>query len=281
MESTSNFYSLISEKTQDFVGRKWVFDEIDNWLSDDLQNRKKYFIITGKAGCGKSTIAARLIEISNGDVDTNDVNYDNDNQIMNPHFQNIKKGFLDASYVISFKDNSSTYPKTLATSIVSQLANKNEFAEELINSTKTSNIYNIDINASQQQIYANTVQGARFTINIQISGSPPALSIFNDLVRIPLQSFLNNNPQRKMVFLVDGLDESIRTIMENKETDSIISILSNLEGLRNVYFILTTRDYENILNKFKQNSLKLDISSKSYINYMRPGHNCQQIKLVL
>src|SRR6185312_1585916 len=100
MESTSNFYSLISEKTQDFVGRKWVFDEIDNWLSDDLQNRKKYFIITGKAGCGKSTIAARLIEISNGDVDTNDVNYDNDNQIMNPHFQNIKKGFLDASYVI-------------------------------------------------------------------------------------------------------------------------------------------------------------------------------------
>jgi hypothetical protein len=28
-----NFYSLISEKTKDFVGRKWVFAEINNWLS--------------------------------------------------------------------------------------------------------------------------------------------------------------------------------------------------------------------------------------------------------
>ena len=30
------------------------------------QNKPKYFIVTGKAGSGKSTIAAKLIEISNG-----------------------------------------------------------------------------------------------------------------------------------------------------------------------------------------------------------------------
>src|SRR4051812_40294946 len=94
-----NFYSLISEKTKDFVGRKWVFDEIDNWLSGDSQSKPKYFIVTGKAGFGKSTIAAKLIEISNGE-NVKEIN-EKDNFI----FKNVKKDFLDASYVISFKDN--------------------------------------------------------------------------------------------------------------------------------------------------------------------------------
>ena len=64
------------------------------------------------------------------------------------------------------------------------------------------------------------------------------------------------------------LDESITSTKEESYSDSIISILSNLDGLENVYFIITTRDYENILNKFKNNSLMLDISSISYIDYI-------------
>ncbi len=64
--NTPDFYSLISEKTKDFVGRKWVFDEIDSWLSgEQQQNKPKYFILIGKAGTGKSAIAAKLIEILN------------------------------------------------------------------------------------------------------------------------------------------------------------------------------------------------------------------------
>src|SRR6476619_3434654 len=94
------FYSLIANKTKDFVGRKWVFDEIDNWLNDNSKDRKKYFIVTGKAGFGKSTIAAKLIEISRGDVNVNDVNYNDDNQFISSSYTNIRKGFLDASYVI-------------------------------------------------------------------------------------------------------------------------------------------------------------------------------------
>ena len=74
MESEQqNFFSLISEKTKDFVGIKWVFDEIGNWLNDDSQNKPKYFIVTGKAGSGKSTIAAKLIKISKGVVERNGI----------------------------------------------------------------------------------------------------------------------------------------------------------------------------------------------------------------
>jgi hypothetical protein len=169
-------------------------------------------------------------------------------------------------YVISFKDNLSTDVKTLAKSIVSQLTNKNnEFAEELIKCTKTSNNHIYYINASQQQIYANTVYGSRFTINIEINGSPSALSVFNNLVRAPLESFLKKNPHKKMVFRIDGLDESITSPKDDDYSDSILSILSNLEALANVYFILITRDYENILDKFKNNSLTFDISSNKYL----------------
>src|SRR6478672_12551780 len=98
-----NFYSLISDKTEDFVGRKWVFDEIDSWLSDNTKDRKKYFIVTGKAGSGKSTIAAKLIEISNEGVKEN--NLSNSDKNIPSTFKKLKKGFLDALYVISFKDN--------------------------------------------------------------------------------------------------------------------------------------------------------------------------------
>jgi hypothetical protein len=252
-----NFYSLISDKTKDFVGRKWVFDQIDNWLNDDSQNKPKYFIITGKAGSGKSTIAAKLIEISNSDLK----GYDGENNHYTSHI--IKKGFLDASYVVSFRDNLSTDPKTLVKSLSNQLAsNNNKFAKELMYSTKTSNIYNIEINASQQQIDALRVSGGNYNINI--NGSPSAMSVFNDLVRSPLESFLTNDPQKKVIFLVDGLDESITSSKESY-SDSIISILSNLDALKNVYFIITTRDYENILNKFWNKSLVLDLSSQKYI----------------
>ena len=268
METASNnFYDLISEKTEDFVGREWVFNEIDNWLNDDSQNHSKYFIITGKAGSGKSTIAARLIEISKGVIERN--RFEKQQDIVVSDFKKIKKNFLNAFYVISFNDNLSTDTKTFSTSIASQLGkNNSEFAIDLVNSTKTSNT--TYINASQQQIQANTVYGATFNIDIdiQIYGSPPALSVFNDLVRTPLESYLKKNPEKRMVFLIDGLDESITSSYKEEEnySDSIISILSNLQALKNVDFIITTN--ENVLDKFKKNSLILDISSSKYINYV-------------
>ncbi len=252
-----NFFSLISDKTRDFVGREWVFEKIGDWLDQDNNDREKYFIITGKAGSGKSTIAARLIEISNGDPKINDKREDKETLSK----VELVKDFLAASYVISFKDNLSTDAKTLAKSLSSQLASKfEEFKTELVNSIKTSNTYDIDIDTSQQQITANDVSGSNIIINIQ--GESTGLSVFNDLVRNPLQSFLKNNPAKKIIFLIDGLDESILSAKEESYTDSIISILSNLEGIDNIYFILTTRDHPNVLSKFRNSSTVLDISSK-------------------
>src|SRR5215831_20549818 len=161
-----NFFSLISDKTDDFSKRDWIFDELDNWLNDDSSNRQKYFIITGKAGSGKSTIAARLIEFSKGIVKRNSPD-DGDYQDVSLSFKKIKKDFLDAFYIISFKDNFSTDPKTFSKSLSYELACKNDlFARELISSSKSSSVYDINIDASQKGIQAQAVSGGSLTINI-------------------------------------------------------------------------------------------------------------------
>ncbi|OYD95791.1 hypothetical protein CDG76_12775 [Nostoc sp. 'Peltigera membranacea cyanobiont' 210A] len=52
------FKALIEEKTKVFCGRKFVFDEFDDFLK---RHRKGYFTVIGDAGMGKSAIAAQSV----------------------------------------------------------------------------------------------------------------------------------------------------------------------------------------------------------------------------
>lgn len=54
----SNFQALIHRKLKRFVGRRFVFDAIENFFST---NSNGYFTIVGEPGIGKSTILARYI----------------------------------------------------------------------------------------------------------------------------------------------------------------------------------------------------------------------------
>jgi hypothetical protein len=55
---------LIPERTRDFIGREWVFQAVDSWLGK--QKGARCFLLIGEPGSGKSAIAARLAQISNG-----------------------------------------------------------------------------------------------------------------------------------------------------------------------------------------------------------------------
>ncbi len=52
------FETILSKHSYDFVGREWVYDEIDRWLADKGNSRVLW--ITAEAGFGKSAIAAYL-----------------------------------------------------------------------------------------------------------------------------------------------------------------------------------------------------------------------------
>ncbi|WP_242027462.1 AAA family ATPase [Sphaerospermopsis sp. FACHB-1094] len=56
------FQSLITEKTQSFCGRGFVFAAFQNFTNT---NKKGYFTVIGDAGMGKSTIAAKYVSENN------------------------------------------------------------------------------------------------------------------------------------------------------------------------------------------------------------------------
>jgi len=58
---SSQFQSLIDDKTRDFVGREYVFDAIDSFIAS---NSKGYFTIIGEPGQGKSAILAKYLQNS-------------------------------------------------------------------------------------------------------------------------------------------------------------------------------------------------------------------------
>src|SRR5688572_20206352 len=59
-----DFSSLIAERTQHFSGRGWVFERINHWLADP--NGGRVFLLAGGPGSGKTAIAARLAQASEG-----------------------------------------------------------------------------------------------------------------------------------------------------------------------------------------------------------------------
>jgi hypothetical protein len=56
--SMMDFGLFIEEKTRDFVGRQWLFDRVDAFLSE---HPRGYFLLTGDPGIGKSSLAAELV----------------------------------------------------------------------------------------------------------------------------------------------------------------------------------------------------------------------------
>jgi GTPase SAR1 family protein len=53
-----DFKSIIKDKNEKFVGRQFVFDKIDQFISKES---KGYFTVIGDAGMGKTALAAKLI----------------------------------------------------------------------------------------------------------------------------------------------------------------------------------------------------------------------------
>lgn len=54
-----SFEDLVANSTEDFVGREWVFEAVDNFFA---HNPCGYFRIVAEAGLGKTAIAAQLVK---------------------------------------------------------------------------------------------------------------------------------------------------------------------------------------------------------------------------
>ena len=208
-----DFSRDIKRLTEDFQGRKWLFDEIDDWLKNE---DKRFFILTGEPGVGKSAIAARLSQARADNV--------------------IAYHFCIASNV------GTIVPNTALRSLAAQLGNTlPKYSEALVNTIKP---FQLSINIKQ---VIGKVEAGGKVIGIVIdhlAASNPEEEL-DILLRAPLTAL--NPPSRPVFILIDSLDEA----MTHQGQVNLVTLLAKANDLPSwVRFICTTRRLPQVLRHF-------------------------------
>ncbi|MBD1898905.1 NACHT domain-containing protein [Trichocoleus sp. DQ-A3] len=231
-----DFTDYIAERTRNFTGREWVFEKIHNWLSD--LNSSRYFLLTGEPGSGKTALAARLTQISQGSVS------------LSIPLSHLKKDFLNAIHFCSANDSRRTNPKIFSESIALQLAALPEYALALQDTGEKQ--VNINATLNVQSAFDSVLQAVVIN-NLTLAGLN-SQEEFDQAIVEPLHTIYNNGFMKPITILIDSLDESL--LHEGKT--KIANLLARLKYLPlQVRFILTTRTEEEIINLFQKSSLEI------------------------
>ena len=248
-----DFAGHISRNTFNFMGREWVFQAVNDWLADD--DSARCFLLTGKPGSGKTAIAARLVQFSQGSISPLQ------------GLPSLTPNFLSAMHFCSARDRRWINPSIFAESLALQLSARYQvFAKALAESRETRGI---KIEVAQT---VTNLSGGRLTgvvINrLNVSELSPE-DAFIHVVREPLEVLLTEEPDRSVVILVDALDEAL---LYTGKVD-IVSLLSQADEMPNaVRFILTSRKVERIEHSFRKtngiflSSSKFDARNQSDIS---------------
>ncbi|MEI6064481.1 MAG: hypothetical protein WCQ26_07810, partial [Pseudanabaena sp. ELA748] len=184
-----DFSDYIADRTLNFTGREWVFRAIHEWLSDPDGSR--YFLLTGEPENGKTSITARLAQLSHSE------------ESLHP---NLHTGFLSAVHFCSALDGSSFDSRSFADKIARQLTSRyKEYANVLINSGQK--IFNIDINQQIAKSQNSTIQGIVIE-NLNLTGVS-AQEAFSLAVLEPLHTLYRTSFNQEIIVLVDSLDEAL------------------------------------------------------------------------
>lgn len=96
------------DRTPNFTGRRWVFEQINDWLDEPGESR--VFWILGPPGSGKTALAMRLAQISENLIDPPD------------GLPQLKRGFLNAIHLCSKRYSKWNTPDNFAESLILQFA---------------------------------------------------------------------------------------------------------------------------------------------------------------
>lgn len=235
---------MIVAEQKYFSERKWVFEQINNWLDKPEPDQRRYFLLTGEPGSGKSAIARRLKVFSDGNVQPG------------AGLTRLARGCLIASHFCMARSPLSVDGSEFAQAISAQLALRLEgFLQAVIEAGDNSQ-RNFDVKV----IFEEIKQGGEVTIfkDLNLSGLTAQKS-FNQLVLKPLQRLFPKETGHPVIILVDALDEALA-----RGGDSIVDLLADLEGTpSNVRFLLTSRPDKHVLSRFPSRP-KLSLSDSQF-----------------
>jgi WD40 repeat protein len=229
------------EAAETFTGRGWVLDRLDSFLAGP----DRAFLLTGGPGTGKSAIAAHLVEISAGTVPA-------------PGDAALGPGFLFHAHLCRANDPNRIRPSRLVEILSSHLGSAFEPCQEAIRAFAGAGGTNVSVTVQA----GTAADGARVvgigTLNITVGQELPSTDAFMDLVARPLWELERSGDHRRIVILVDGLDEALAYAPET-ESRTIPGLLGTILRAPDalpptVRFIFTSRPDTRVLGALGMSS---------------------------
>ncbi|HBY95043.1 MAG TPA: hypothetical protein DEP84_13970, partial [Chloroflexi bacterium] len=226
-----DFFPDIAERTRDFTGREWVFAAIDEWLA--RPDGARSFVVTGEPGSGKTAVATRLAQFSQGSVPPP------------PGLSALAPGFLSAIHFCRFQDQRQIDPFVFTESLATQLGNRYPAYRERVEQIPSGPQVQIQIT---QQVQTAEDGSQIIGLIYRVSGASAA-EAFIRMVREPLEALLKEGHLDRVTILVDSLDEALL----HAGLVNIVDLLSRQEGLpEGVRFIVTIRPDEKTMDRLGQ-----------------------------
>jgi hypothetical protein len=210
-----DFKSDIQRLTQGFVGREWVFAEIDRWLANPRS--PTFFIITGEPGIGKSAIAARLTQ---------------------------RRDDIGAYHFCHARRADTLDPLNLVRSLAQQLSRFEGFIRAILRESNIVVQPDIDV----RENYGKVV-GVR--VNTLIINARSASSAFQQSVIEPLK-VLASSLDHPLLIVVDSLDEAARHHGDETIVDLLANAGALPPQAR---FVLASRPEGEVLRHFAERNI--------------------------
>lgn len=241
--SDSDISTYIYERTRDFIGRAWVFAAIQSWLADPP---RKYFYLTGGPGSGKSAIAARLVQMSLGEVDS-------------VAWPALGAGALSHFHFCRAASEDALNPLIFVRRLSLSLSRLDEFARALIEVNDPAITIKSELNIGSVKSGATVSAVAIRELAI---GRMPARSAFDQLVRQPLQAVFASGFDQPVFILIDSLDEALTYESEDNIAVLLADFLDDPADLpEGVRFLLTSRSDPRLGSLFGAGDLDLIASA--------------------
>jgi hypothetical protein len=244
----------VAERTVDFTGREWVFRAVDGWLGDPEAAR--ILLLTGEPGCGKTAIAARLVQFSL------------DAEVPPDGITRLTPGFLSARHFCS-GDHRWISPHRFSEAVSHQLGRYAEFSEALVESLRPragegKAPAQVEIHQQIQHVsdQGMVIGSINIIERITVGDDVRPEDAFMRLVLEPLRALSPQEEGHKVVILVDALDEAVAY----SGKANIVSLLAGATDLPDgVHFLLTCRNDSSLIGRFPgKDRLRIDISSKEH-----------------